>query len=75
VLEEVGLGTFAGELDRIENWSQRLSLGEQQRFAFARILLVEPALLFLDEATRRLMSPQRRSSMPAARRVVATYRG
>jgi putative ATP-binding cassette transporter len=57
VLEEVGLGTFAGELDRIENWSQRLSLGEQQRFAFARILLVEPALLFLDEATSALDEP------------------
>jgi ABC-type uncharacterized transport system fused permease/ATPase subunit len=38
----------------VENWSQRLSLGEQQRFAFARILLVEPALLFLDEATSAL---------------------
>jgi putative ATP-binding cassette transporter len=54
VLEEVGLGALAGELDIIENWSQRLSLGEQQRFAFARILLVEPALLFLDEATSAL---------------------
>ena len=54
VLEEVGLGALASELDMIENWSQRLSLGEQQRFAFARILLVEPALLFLDEATSAL---------------------
>src|SRR6202162_2188740 len=54
VLEKVGLGALAGELDMIENWSQRLSLGEQQRFAFARILLVEPALLFLDEATSAL---------------------
>jgi len=54
VLEEVGLGTLTGELDMVENWSQRLSLGEQQRFAFARILLVEPALLFLDEATSAL---------------------
>jgi putative ATP-binding cassette transporter len=57
VLEEVGLGALAGELDMIENWSQRLSLGEQQRFAFARILLVEPALLFLDEATSALDEP------------------
>jgi ABC-type uncharacterized transport system fused permease/ATPase subunit len=57
VLEEVGLGALAGELDRIENWSQRLSLGEQQRFALARILLVEPALLFLDEATSALDEP------------------
>jgi vitamin B12/bleomycin/antimicrobial peptide transport system ATP-binding/permease protein len=54
VLAEVGLGALADELDMIENWSQRLSLGEQQRFAFARILLMEPALLFLDEATSAL---------------------
>jgi putative ATP-binding cassette transporter len=57
VLEEVGLGALSGELHMIENWSQRLSLGEQQRFAFARILLVEPALLFLDEATSALDEP------------------
>jgi vitamin B12/bleomycin/antimicrobial peptide transport system ATP-binding/permease protein len=54
VLEQVGLGSLAGELDRVENWSLRLSLGEQQRLAFARILLMEPALLFLDEATSAL---------------------
>ena len=50
-LEEVGLGTLADDLDLVENWSQRLSLGEQQRLAFARIFLTRPELLFLDEAT------------------------
>ena len=54
VLEEVGLGWLAAELDEVQNWSQRLSLGEQQRLAFARILLLKPALLFLDEATSAL---------------------
>jgi vitamin B12/bleomycin/antimicrobial peptide transport system ATP-binding/permease protein len=54
VLEEVGLGFLGSELDDIQNWSQRLSLGEQQRLAFARILLLKPALLFLDEATSAL---------------------
>jgi len=54
LLEEVGLGALAPELDEVQNWSQRLSLGEQQRLAFARILLIKPALLFLDEATSAL---------------------
>jgi vitamin B12/bleomycin/antimicrobial peptide transport system ATP-binding/permease protein len=53
-LEEVGLGVLAAELEDVQNWSQRLSLGEQQRLAFARILLLKPALLFLDEATSAL---------------------
>jgi len=53
-LEQVGLGGLATELDEVENWSQRLSLGEQQRLAFARILLAEPTLVFLDEATSAL---------------------
>ena len=38
----------------MDNWAQRLSLGEQQRLAFARILLIEPAIVFLDEATSAL---------------------
>ena len=54
VLEEAGLGWLAAELDDVQNWSQRLSLGEQQRLAFVRILLLKPALLFLDEATSAL---------------------
>ena len=54
VLEKVGLGWLTAELDDVQNWSQRLSLGEQQRLAFARILFLKPALLFLDEATSAL---------------------
>ncbi len=54
VLEAVGLGELADELDKVENWSARLSLGEQQGLVFARILLTQPKLLFLDEATSAL---------------------
>ena len=38
-------------LDQTHDWSQSLSLGEQQRIAFARILLQRPDYMFLDEAT------------------------
>jgi putative ATP-binding cassette transporter len=57
VLEDVGLGALAGELDSIENWSQRLSQAEEQQLAFARILLAKPALIFLDDATSALDHP------------------
>src|SRR5262249_55878301 len=42
-LHEVGLEAFVSDLDTVDNWAHRLSLGEQQRLAFSRILLSEPA--------------------------------
>jgi putative ATP-binding cassette transporter len=54
VLKQVGLERLAPELDKVDLWAQRLSGGEQQRLAFARILLAEPAVIFLDEATASL---------------------
>ena len=53
-LDQVGLGYLAPDLDKIDNWAQRLSGGEQERLAFARVLLAEPAIIFLDEATAAL---------------------
>jgi len=53
-LQHVGLDGFVGELDREDNWAQRLSGGEQQRLAFARILVHRPDMVFLDEATSAL---------------------
>lgn len=45
------LGHLAPRLDESTNWSLALSPGEQQRLAFARVLLYKPTWLFLDEAT------------------------
>lgn len=54
LLAEVGLERLAARLDDNEPWSHILSVGEQQRIAFARALLVKPALLFMDEASSAL---------------------
>jgi putative ATP-binding cassette transporter len=53
-LADAGLDHLAGRLDEADNWSQRLSGGEQQRLALARALLSKPDWLFLDEATASL---------------------
>lgn len=57
-LRDVGLDRLVGDLDRIDDWSRILSLGEQQRLAFARVLLVKPQWVFLDEATSALDEPR-----------------
>lgn len=57
VLEDVRLGHILsrfGGLDSTYEWSSVLSLGEQQRLAFARLLLSKPKLVLLDESTSAL---------------------
>ena len=51
LLERFGIGTLAERLDEVDDWSRILSLGEQQRLAFIRILLFRPDIVFLDEST------------------------
>ncbi|MBI1890873.1 MAG: ABC transporter ATP-binding protein/permease [Burkholderiales bacterium] len=53
-LELCQLEHLKQSLDEVDNWSQRLSPGEQQRLAFVRVLLARPDVLFLDEATSAL---------------------
>ncbi|MCA3148276.1 MAG: ABC transporter ATP-binding protein/permease [Burkholderiales bacterium] len=50
-LRKVQLGHLLGRLDEEADWSRILSLGEQQRLAFARLLINQPHIAFLDEAT------------------------
>jgi vitamin B12/bleomycin/antimicrobial peptide transport system ATP-binding/permease protein len=57
VLQKVNLSDLAerfGGLDVEKDWSDVLSLGEQQRLAFARILVTKPKYVILDEATSAL---------------------
>ncbi len=49
-----GLPERVGGLDAERDWQSVLSLGEQQRLAFARLLLRSPRYAFLDEATSSL---------------------
>jgi putative ATP-binding cassette transporter len=57
-VEQVNLAdVFArveGDLERVLDWTNVLSLGEQQRVAFARLFLRLPKFAFLDEATSAL---------------------
>ena len=57
LLEQVQLPDLAervGGLDAERDWAKWLSVGEQQRLAFARALLHHPRYLVLDEATSAL---------------------
>ena len=57
VLEEVNLATLSSrypDFDVKQDWPRILSLGEQQRLAFGRLLLNAPRFAVLDEATSAL---------------------
>lgn len=51
MLVRVVLPHLVDRLDEEQDWVKVLSPGEQQRVAFARVLLTKPKAVFLDEAT------------------------
>lgn len=59
ILDNVNLPNLAdqfGGLDAEADWGHLLSIGEQQRLAFARVLIAKPRYAMLDEATSALDS-------------------
>ena len=54
MLEKVALPHLVPRLDEVQDWAKVLSPGEQQRIAFARVLLTKPKAVFLDESTSAL---------------------
>jgi vitamin B12/bleomycin/antimicrobial peptide transport system ATP-binding/permease protein len=50
------LAERVGGLDAVHDWEKLLSVGEQQRLAFGRVLVHKPGVVILDEATSALDS-------------------
>lgn len=59
ILEQVHLPQLVervGGLESVQDWEKLLSVGEQQRLAFGRVLVHAPRIVILDEATSALDS-------------------
>ncbi|HSX20105.1 MAG TPA: ABC transporter ATP-binding protein/permease [Gammaproteobacteria bacterium] len=51
ILSACSLEILKGRLDEVHDWLSILSLGEQQRLNFARVMLAKPTWLIMDEPT------------------------
>jgi putative ATP-binding cassette transporter len=63
VLHRCGLDHLRDRLDERERWDRVLSVGEQQRLGFGRLLLHKPDWVFMDEATSALDEEMQQSVM------------
>lgn len=76
ILDQVNLPHLIerfGSLDVEMNWGDVLSLGEQQRVAFARILINLPRYVVLDEATSALDVENEESLYDKLQEIEVTY--
>lgn len=76
VLERVRLGHLMDRCDGLDSnveWASVLSLGEQQRLAFARLLLSRPQLALMDESTSALDEGNEVSLYKAVQEVGVTF--
>ena len=62
-MDPPGLAERVGGLDAELDWAHTLSLGEQQRIAFLRLLVHRPAVAVLDGARRRRQQPSPRRAL------------
>ncbi|CAA2137733.1 ABC transporter ATP-binding protein/permease [Methylobacterium bullatum] len=76
LLEQVCLPNLisqVGGLDARRDWARFLSLGEQQRIGFARVLASKPRFAFLDEATSALDQETEKSLYEVLQRSGTTF--
>lgn len=69
-LVRVGLDHFVARLDEVQDWEETLTVGEQQRLGFVRLLLHRPNWIFIEEATDGL---DRETERRMIEMVLATY--
>lgn len=62
-----------GDFGKVVDWTNVLSLGEQQRLSFARLLLRKPSIAFLDEATSALDEPNEEQAYKLLRASKVTF--
>ena len=74
-LQDAMLPQLISRLDDQDAWSQKLSGGEQQRLAIARVLLKKPQWIFADEATSALDEPAEKALYEKLQAHVAAVHG
>ncbi|WP_162146080.1 ABC transporter ATP-binding protein/permease [Inquilinus limosus] len=70
-LHRTGLDYLVLDLDNTRRWDKELSMDEQQRIAFARLLLHKPKWVFIDEAIDLLDEDHRRIVLSIFRKELA----